>query len=254
MLDFEATRRESPIHALDTRLRLVFCLVMAILLATCQTVAACGVGFAAGLIAVVAARLTPRYVVRRLAVLNAFVLLLAVLLPLSSPGVALVEIGPLSYSSDGLYRVAAIALKANAVLLMFTSFVSTIDALETGRALADLRMPARLVTLYVLTVRYIATIDHEYQRLRNAMRVRCFQRRLSRHTIRSLGQLVSTLLVRAFDRGERLVAAMKCRGWSGVFPLSQGSAWRVGDFSFLAIGLILLASLGWIEWTAATRS
>jgi cobalt/nickel transport system permease protein len=252
MFDIEVTRRESPIRDLDPRLRLVFCLMVAVLLAACRTAAVCGAGLAIGIAVVIVARVPLRHLLRRLVMLNALVLVLAALLPFSVPGNALVEIGPLRYSDAGLFRVVVIALKANAILLLFTALVSTIDVAEAGRALAGLRVPARLVTLYVLTVRYIATLDREYQRLRRAMRARCFQPRSSLHTIRSLGQLVATLLVRAFDRGERLVAAMKCRGWSGVFPLSKGAPWRVGNYWFVATGLFLVLALGWMEWMTAT--
>ena len=49
------------------------------------------------------------------------------------------------------------------------------------------------------------------------MKVRCFQPGLNRHTYRTVGYLVGMLLVRSFDRSERILSAMLCRGFAGRY-------------------------------------
>ena len=96
-----------------------------------------------------------------------------------------------------------------------------------GHALGHLHVPRKLAHLLLFTVRYLDVLDREYRRLRAAMKVRSFRPRMSLHTYRAYGYLVGMLLVRSFDRSERMLAAMKCRGLPrAVLP--------VGPFCLLA--------------------
>ena len=65
-------------------------------------------------------------------------------------------------------------------------------------------------------VRYFDVLGREYARLRAAMRVRCFRPAMNGHSYRMFGYLVGMLLVRSFDRSERVLAAMKCRGFAAL--------------------------------------
>jgi len=119
---------------------------------------------------------------------------------------------------------------------------------ELGHALLHLRVPDKLAHLFLFTIRYMDLVHHEYGRLRQAMRVRCFRPRANRHTYRSVGHLVGMLLVRSFDRSERVLAAMKCRGFRGRFYVLRHFALGLRDaaFGLVATGvLILLAASEW---------
>jgi cobalt/nickel transport system permease protein len=71
----------------------------------------------------------------------------------------------------------------------------------------------------LFTVRYIAVLGEEAARLRTAMRARAFEPRTDRHTLTTYGYLVGMLLVRAAERAERVLEAMKCRGFEGRWPV-----------------------------------
>jgi cobalt/nickel transport system permease protein len=97
----------------------------------------------------------------------------------------------------------------------------------------------------MFTVRYLDLLHHEYERLRRAMRARGFRPGPNAHTLRTLGHLVGMLLVRAFDRSERVLAAMKCRGFRGRFPALHEMSWSRTDARFAAAaGLLLALTLG----------
>lgn len=189
------------------------------------------------------ARLPGRPLFRRLRAVNLFVLVLVVLLPLGFGGDGLFEVGPLAYRTEGLAAALLIALRVNAVVLAATALVSTMEFTTLGHALEGLRAPPALVHLLMFTVRYVDLLHHEYDRLRAAMRARCFRPRANRHTWRSLGRLVGMLLVRSFDRSERVVAAMKCRGYTGRFPSLQRLAWAEDDTKFCIVAGLAMAGL-----------
>jgi len=236
------------VHRLDPRVRVVAALALAVLVAVSGRLVVPGAALALAIGLAVAARLPAGATLKRLAGLNVFVLVLAAVLPLSVPGPAAFAVGPLAFSGAGLLQAAAIALKANAILLAVTALLSTMELSDLGHALHHLRLPDKLVHLLLFSVRYIEVLRHEYGRLLRAMRVRGFRPRTNRHTYRTIGYLVGMLLVRSVDRSERILAAMKCRGFKGRFYLLDHFRIRPSDTAFAAAAGLVLLALGWVEW------
>ena len=246
------TRRDSLIHRLDPRARLVAALAFAMLLAVCRHPEVCLLGLAAALVLFPLARLPLRATAKRLVAINALMLMIVVLLPLGIGGRTVWQFGPLCYTREGLSRAAVMAIKGNAIVFSYTALVSTMTPFTLGHALAHLWVPRKLTLLYCLTVRYVGTMKQEYDRLRTAMRVRGFTPRTDLHTLRSYGQLVGMLLVRSFDRSERVLAAMKCRGFRGTFWLLEHFAFGRGDLVFLVAAAVVLLAIGCGEWWVRT--
>lgn len=180
-----------------------------------------------------------RILARRLVAVNLFAIMLVFFLPWSTAGTALIRLGFLTYTWDGLLDACRIGLKANAVVLAATLLLTPVEPILLGHAVAQLGAPHRLVQLYVLTLRYLRVLDDEYRRLVRAMRMRNFRARANLHTLRTFGYLVGMLLIRALDRAERIWQAMLCRGYTGVFPPAQASRLTRGDL-VKAAGLVTM--------------
>jgi cobalt/nickel transport system permease protein len=173
----------------------------------------------------------------------------AVVLPFTVPGDPILHVGSLVASREGAVQAAAIVLKATAIMLAVLALLSTLDGAALGRGLQALGLPQRLVQLLLLTDRYLDVLHREYARLRRAMTARAFRPRSDRHTWRSYAYLIGMLLVRSFERAERVLAAMKCRGYRGSFPVSPAGRLRPGDAGFAALVLTLLGLIVWIDRT-----
>jgi cobalt/nickel transport system permease protein len=239
----------SPVHRLDPRVRLLSAAGLSVTVALSTRLAT--MGWALGLAALLAAaaRLDGRPLARRLVHLNAFMLFLWMVLPWSVPGAHAGTAGALAITEEGLRLALEITLKGNAIVLLFTALVATIDPPRLGCALKRLALPDKLVHLFALTIRYADVVHDEYGRLRRAMRARAFQPRFSAHTLRTFGYLVGLLLVRSLERAERVLAAMKCRGFDGRFYALTGFALRAADVVFAA------AALGHVcAWICLERS
>jgi cobalt/nickel transport system permease protein len=237
---------------LDPRGRLVAAVVFSIVVAVAQRFPTLVVALAAAAAAAVLARVSWRAVLRRLLPLNAFMLLVLVLVPLEVEGLPLATLGPLEFSREGLAVAAGIALKANAIILALAVLVGTMEITTLGHALHHLYLPEKLIHLLLFTVRYVDVLRREYGRLRAAMKVRGFRPRISRHTYRSFGYLVGMLLVRSVDRSERIEAAMKCRGFRGRFFLLDHFAFTRRDVPFAVASLAVLVLLAMAEWVHRT--
>lgn len=241
---------ESVIHRLDPRFRLLAAVWLTVCLALVNRGNAIGAGLGLGILLALAARLPLRETLRRLLPLNVFMVFLVLTLPWGWPGRPLFRIGSLSYSEEGLYRALWLAVRGNAVLLVVLALVATIEVSDMIHAAGRLRLPAGLLDILVLMVRYVEVLYHrELSRLRQAMRTRCFRPAMSLHTYRSYGYLVGMLLVRSLNRAQRIVEAMKCRGYTGKLSRNlaklDGQAARIADVVFItgavALGAALLA-------------
>ena len=239
--------RFSVIDRLDPRVRAVCGIVCAIFPLSLSTFAPLLAALGLALFVVVYERVAVMGVVRRLLAVNVFMVTLILLLPWSVPGTTLVEVGAFTYSEEGVLQALLIMLKANTVLLLIISFISTLEPVTFAHALERLKAPSRLVQLYLFTTRYIAVLEEEYTRLQVAMAIRGFRPKLNLHTLRSYGYLVGMLLVRALDRSERISNAMKCRGFAGRFHTHQH--FRAGrlDLLFPTLMIAVLGGLLWLE-------
>lgn len=238
----------SPVHRLDPRVRLLTALTIGCIVAIskCFTVLWWALSLAALL--AVCARLGVRPLVRRLIHLNAFMLFLWLVLPWSIPGRPAYTLAGISLTEEGLRLAFAITLKGNTIVLFFTALVATIDPSRLGYALKHLALPDKLVHLFLLVIRYADTIHDEYGRLRNAMKARAFRACFSRHTLRTFGYLVGQLLIRSMERSERVLSAMKCRGFDGRFHVLSGFSLRSWDIVFVFMALCHAGVWTWMEF------
>jgi cobalt/nickel transport system permease protein len=237
----------SLVHKLDPRVRLLATLGFALVVAPGHDLIMLGSALALALLLMGLARLPVAATLRRMLAMDTFIVAMLLLLPFTLPGEPLFYLGGLPASREGVLRAVEIGLKANAIILMVLTLVSTLEVVTLGHALYHLYVPEKLVQLLLFTVRYITVLQHEQQRLQRAMKARAFVPRSNWHTWRSIGYLCGMLLVRSLERSERIVAAMKCRGFQGRYYLLDHFAMTCLDWGFAVCfgGLLLgLAGMG----------
>lgn len=187
------------------------------------------------------AKLDMKSSLRRVIAMDFFMLMLICVLPFTTPGEPMFYLFGLAASFEGLLHALLITAKANAVLLMLFSLVATMSASTFGHALAHLKVPDKLVHLLLFMVRYLDVIGQEYKKMRRAMQARAFVMGFNRHTWKSIGYLFGMLLIRSVERAERILDAMKCRGFCGRFYLNDEMQLVRADIVF---ALVFLGFLG----------
>lgn len=234
-----------PVGALDPRVRIVGTCLFGVTVVALSGLPALTAALAVSLIFLRLSRLPVAPTLRRMAMMDGFIFFMLALLPFTVPGDPIFTLWGLTASWQGLAQAVEIALTANAVILAVMTLVGTMEPVTLGHALYRLRCPETLVHLLMFTIRYIEVLREEYLRLRAAMKVRGFRPGTNWHTYRSFGYLVGMMLVRAIERSERILGAMKCRGFSGRILLLQDFALTRRDYLFaaalLALGLGLVA-------------
>lgn len=238
----EGTARSGWLDQFDPRLRLLTALLFALTTVSLQQLPLLILVLIASLSMARFTGLSGSLLVKRLLAMEGFMIVLLIMLPFSVPGDSLFTLGSFSASAQGMERAVQIVLKANAIVIMLMTLIGTLEPIVLGHALAQLKLPEKLIHLFLFTVRYIGVLFDEYQRLRMAMRARAFVARSNRHSWRSLGWLIGMLLVRSLERSQRILAAMKCRGFNGKLYLITTERWQGRDSAIL-LALTLLCLL-----------
>jgi cobalt/nickel transport system permease protein len=182
------------------------------------------------LLAMVAAlaRLPPLILGRRLLVEVPFVLFVTALPVLGGPphqtvlGIAL--------SVPGLHAAATITLKATFGLLATGILAATTPLPEIITGLERLRVPRVFTAVAAFMVRYTEVLVAEWARMRTAALCRGGNPRWL-WQVRDMTAGLGALVVRSFERGERVYLAMASRGYTGIMPTpltgapASGLAW-----------------------------
>jgi cobalt/nickel transport system permease protein len=164
------------------------------------------------------------------------------MLPLTVDGRALASFGPLQITDRGVERAFAIVLTVNAAALSVLALVGALEPIRLGRAMAALGISERFVRLFMFLVRYHGIFGVEIRRQFESMRARGFRAGVRSHCFRSYGNLAGMILVRSIERAERVDEAMRCRGFSGRFPMRRVRPMTFADARFAAMaGLAVLA-------------
>jgi len=249
--------RNSPIHALDPRIKLVLAIVF-ILTNALVPIGAWPVYillFALILSVELLSELGVSYVLKRSSLALPFVLA-ALPLILTVPGQTLFILPLGSWtihaSYPGLARFLSITLKswisvqAAIVLAASTSFPELLVAMRA------LHVPRLMVSIFGLMWRYLFVLVDEASRLMRARLARSGQsEKLGIKTggsitwrARVTGGMAGSLFLRAFERSDRIYMAMVSRGYDGEarslpLPHIQLSQWVVLAASLGLLGILL---------------
>lgn len=224
-------RRDTPIHRLDPRAKLLATLLFVLCVVSFDKyeLSALLPFVLYPVVLIAAADLPVGWLLKRLLWVSPFAVLLGLFNPLLDRETLLV-VGPLSLSG-GLVSFLSILLRflltvSAALLLIATTGFESVTA-----AMGRFKVPAVFTTQLLLLYRYGYVLVEETARMTRARSLRSGGRRLE---ITELGPFIGQLLLRTLDRAERISLAMSCRGFTGtirtIHPLRFGRA----DAAFLA--------------------
>ena len=150
---------------------------------------------------------------KKLIPINFFFIFLWVFLPLK------LSLTGLEYTRTGVELAALITLKGNAIAATLLILLGTSTVSQTCRGLLKLHLPEKLVTLLLLTYTNLAYMKEEYTKIANAAKLRGFTPARSWHSYKTTAYLIAMLLIRSWQKAQRIGKAMRLRGFSGKYPL-----------------------------------
>jgi len=137
--------------------------------------------------------------------------------------------------------VSMVTLMAKGVLCLMASFllVATTPMDALCAALRKFRVPSVLVTLLLLTYRYVGVMTEELAVMTDAYHLRApGQKGIHRS---AWGSFLGQLLLRSMDRAEELYGSMQLRGFRGEFHYAAAQPWTGRDTAWLILWLAAFA-------------
>jgi cobalt/nickel transport system permease protein len=233
---------DTPIHRLDGRAKVLVTLAFIVSVVSFgrYELASLFPFFIYPAVMIARANLPPLYLMRKILLLCPFVLVVGIFNPVFDRGI-LVQLGPLAISG-GWISFASILVRslltvaAAFILVGVTGFTAVCGALER------LGMPSAFAVQLHFLYRYLFVLAEEGARAARARNLRSFGNK--GQGVRSYASLIGGLLLRTWERSERIHRAMLVRGFTGTFHARQASRFGWSDLLFV---------LGWSALFALLR-
>jgi len=244
---------DSFIHKLDPRTKFITSLVFIVLvvLTSIRNWQAFALYFCLIAICLAISKLPPLYVLKRSLVIVPFVLVIAIFIPFFKPGEVAgsynIWLWQVSVTYDGLFVLANVVTKAWLCILSLILLSATTKFTDLLKGLKQLGMPKIIVLILSFMYRYIFVLADEVMRMRQARDSRNFGGARLRQ-LKTIGNMIGTLFIRSYERGERIYVAMLARGFDGeIRSLHQLNLQKIDAYFSVAFGLVLISSV-FIFW------
>jgi cobalt/nickel transport system permease protein len=188
---------------------------------------------------VAAGNLPAAYILRKILLLCPFVIVVGIFNPIFDRTVML-QAGPLAISG-GWFSFTSIVIRS--FLTVGSAFVLLALTGFTGvcRALEQLGMPRPFAVQLLFLYRYVFVLAEEGGRASRARQLRsCGRKGMG---MGSFGTLVGHLLLRTWQRAERVHIAMLSRGFDGIFRTCRQTSFGRSELIFVAGWSIFLIFL-----------
>lgn len=242
------SKQTTPWHSLAPRTRLLCMLLSVFAIALTPnghwwTWAIYGSGV---LTVIVLSRVTLLALLKRVAVEFAFVGVVLLGTLFRSGGDEIWSWGPLQITTVGLTVLGSVTFKTLLSLLMVNVLILTTSIPALLHALVELRTPSLLVAIMASMYRYISVLTGEFSAMRRAA--------ASRNLIGSnrwqrlvIGNMIGSLFIRTYERGDRVYQAMLSRGYQGIPPVEKVQPGGKRDILALTL-TVTLALLGQVVY------
>lgn len=243
----EFAKLNSPFHRLDPRAKAIAVFVfifMAVSMTQTLPLTASVLFWSAVL---VISRVPLGYVVRRITWILPFAGFLILFFPFITPG-DIIWSGSIGFvninaTTQGIDRAVMLLLRVMVSILGLISLMATTRFNSLLKALNDLRVPGIILQMVEFTIRYIFVTIDELKRMRRARKSRGFlsgKGIWNFNALKILAQMIGTMFIRAYERGDRVYVAMLSRGFSGQIKTIHHYSLLPKDY-IIAGGILLVA-------------
>jgi cobalt/nickel transport system permease protein len=143
--------------------------------------------------------------------------------------------------SFGWISFISLIIKCSLTVLSGLLLIATTGIEKIAVALRKLKVPKIFVTQVLLTYRYISVLLEEVERILKAYHLRApMEKGVS---IKASGSLMGLMLLRAFDRANRVYNAMKLRGFDGEYSFGIESRLTIWSIIYLFLWVIFFITV-----------
>ncbi|MBU5637130.1 cobalt ECF transporter T component CbiQ [Geomonas sp. Red69] len=232
---------DTPLHRLDPRAKVLATLVFIVCVVSFgrYELSALIPFFIFPVSLVAAGRLPAGYLAAKVALVAPFAIAVGICNPFFDRGI-LVHLGALDITG-GWVSFASIVLRTALTVGAALTLTALTGFASICRALVRLGMPKAFAMQLLFLYRYLFVLAEEGGRASRARELRSFGRKGS--GLASYASLLGHLLLRTWQRAERMHMAMLARGFTGDFPSAQGGRFGAREVVFVLFWSALFITL-----------
>jgi cobalt/nickel transport system permease protein len=145
--------------------------------------------------------------------------------------------------SWGMLSFLSILIKTVLTVTAVLILIATTPMDKLARQLIQIKVPKIFVMQIMLTYRYLGLLITEAGNMLTAYHLRSSRQKGIR--LEHVGAFMGQLLLRSFDRAEKVYVAMKLRGFNGEYHFALSEKMRFGDYLY---GLALCTAFLLLRW------
>ena len=153
------------------------------------------------------------------------------------------QLGVLTITA-GMVSSLSILLRAMLSVSAVLTLIAVTPFPQLTGALRRLHIPGPFVALLEMTYRYVGALMEEASSMWAGYQLRGGGKKLD---IRHMGPFAGSLLLRSFDRAERIYGAMKCRGYGGSWYGGRKQKINSGDLIYTMAAVLTSLLFRWIN-------
>ena len=233
---------KSPMHRFDPRAKILSITLLILSIALLDDIGVLLIGFLIVMIMVSFSNIPLWFVLKRMRWVALFMLAVLVILPFTVHGKAIFTMGPFVVSREGSIKAGIIIIRAFSIVLLIFPMLATMKFVTFIETLGRYGVPDKLVQMIALTYRYIFVLLNEIKRTIRSVEARGYWKRKNIAHLRTTGNMIGTLLVRSYERSEKVYGAMMSRGYSGRMKTLKRFRMKTSDWLMAAL-VVLVAVL-----------
>ena len=143
--------------------------------------------------------------------------------------------------TEGMISFTSLLLKTLLTVMAVLVLVSTTAMNDLIYAALSLKVPSIFIIQIMMTFRYISVLVREASLMYHAYLLRAPMEKGIR--LKDFGSFLGQLILRSFDRAERIYQAMQCRGFEGNLTFSGKKKLGVKDWLVIVVSLVLMMAM-----------
>ena len=240
----------SIVHKLDPRMKIILIFLLIVSIFICKNIAGLGAIILFSVILVLISKIPFKTILKSIKPLVVIIILTAVLNIFYGKGEALVQLGKLKITADGIETAIFMAVRIITLVVISSLLTYTTSPTELTDALERLLKPLKLIKIDVhsiamtmtIALRFIPTLIEEIEKIMSAQKSRGADLESGNliHRAKALIPVLIPLFVSAFRRAGELAYAMECRCYHGGEGRTKMKVMKLTARDFLSLAAVIV--------------
>lgn len=233
---------ESIIHNFDPRAKIITFTTLIFSFVFIENISLAILAILFSIILVSLSKLPPEFVYRHLKYPVLFLFSIFFVMAFTIKGNDILNLPLVDLTFDGVYLGSLIFFRGVAALLLAFLIFSTSRFDAIIKAIYMMKLPNVFVQMIAFSYRYIFVIIDEFQNMKKALSSKGFVFGLNQYSLSLIGNMIGGLLIRSYERGDRVHSSMVSKGYGGAQQLFFEYNMKLKDYT-MGISFIVIALL-----------